>query len=87
MTYRVELSKDAEKQLESLSQDLQRQVKAKIDALAENPRPRSVGKLKGLTDLYRIRVRDYRVVYRIQDQVLLVVVVKIQHRSKVYKEK
>jgi mRNA interferase RelE/StbE len=87
LTYRVELSKEADKQLESLSQDLQRQVKPKIDALAENPRSRSAGKLKGATDLYRIRVRDYRVVYRIQDQVLLVVVVKIQHRSKVYQDR
>lgn len=85
MTYRVQLSQEAEKSLESLPQDLQRQIRLTIDALAETPRPSSVIKLKGSTNLYRIRARDYRVVYRIQDDVLLVVVVKIQHRSKVYR--
>lgn len=85
MTYRVQLSREAEKSLESLSQDLQRQIKLKLDALAQTPRPSSVVKLKGSTNLYRIRARDYRIVYRIEDDILLVVVVKIQHRSKVYR--
>ena len=56
-----------------------------MDALAANPRPRGVKKLTGLDDLYRIRVADYRIVYQIQDDRLIVLVVRIGHRKDVYR--
>jgi mRNA interferase RelE/StbE len=55
-----------------------------IDALAENPRPSGAAKLKG-TDFMRIRVRDYRVVYEVRDDVLLVLVVRVEHRRGAYR--
>lgn len=58
----------------------------KIDELATSPRPNGVKKLKGKENTYRIRVGDYRILYEIFDDVLLVTVVKIGHRSKVYKD-
>lgn len=56
-----------------------------MDALAGDPRPKGVKKLFGLDDLYRIRVGEYRVVYQIQDNRLIVLVVRIGHRKDVYR--
>ena len=56
-----------------------------ILALAENPRPPGCLKLSGEESLWRIRVGDYRVVYQVQDAVLLVLVVKLGHRREIYR--
>ncbi len=56
-----------------------------MDGLAVNPRPKGVKKLSGLDDLYRIRVGDYRIVYQIHDDRLIVLVVRIGHRKDVYR--
>ena len=53
--------------------------------LAANPRPPGVEKLAGPDDFYRIRVGDYRIIYQIQDDVLMILVVKIGHRREVYR--
>ena len=49
------------------------------------PRPTSVVKLEDSNSLYRVRLGDYRIIYEIQDTQLLVVVVKVGHRSDVYR--
>jgi mRNA interferase RelE/StbE len=51
----------------------------------ENPRPDGVKKLKGLVNTYRIRVGDYRVIYRINDQELMIVLLNSNHRKDVYR--
>ncbi|WP_339378678.1 type II toxin-antitoxin system RelE family toxin [Calothrix sp. NIES-2100] len=61
-------------------------MQAKIDDLAIEPRPHGVKKLKGEYNAYRIRVGDYRIIYEIFDDFLLVSVVEIAHRSEVYKD-
>ena len=86
MRYKVEILKDALKQLKKLSSELQERIKLKIDDLATEPRPNGFKKLKGKENAYRIRVGDYRVIYDIFDDVLLVNVVEIGHRSKIYKD-
>ncbi len=86
MRYKVEILKDALKQLKKLSSELQERIKLKIDDLATEPRPKGVKKLKGKENAYRIRVGDYRVIYDIFDDILLVNVVEIGHRSKIYKD-
>ena len=63
----------------------QKRIQPKIDALATEPRPEGVVKLKGEENLYRIRVGDYRVIYNVQDDRLLVLVVKVGHRGNVYR--
>ncbi|MEH2349867.1 MAG: type II toxin-antitoxin system RelE/ParE family toxin [Nostoc sp.] len=68
-----------------LSQELQYRIQPKIDELAIEPRPNGVKKLQGEENTYRIRVGDYRVIYDIFDDVLLVNLIDIGHRSKVYK--
>jgi mRNA interferase RelE/StbE len=54
-------------------------------SLANDPRPPGWEKLAGVESLYRIRVRNYRIVYQIQDVALVVLVVKIGHRREVYR--
>ena len=87
MNYRIEFYKDASKQFRKLPLNIQKRIQAKIDELAIEPRPNGVKKLQGDDNSYRIRVGDYRIVYEIKDDVLLVIVIKIKHRSEVYKDK
>ncbi len=86
MSYRIEFAPAAEKQLRKLSKSVQRQLAPKIDSLATNPRPHGVEKLVGAQTLYRIRSGDYRMIYAIQDSILLVSIVKIGHRKEIYKK-
>jgi mRNA interferase RelE/StbE len=85
MTYQIEFANQAAKQFKTLPFQIQAQLKAKIDALSTNPRPYGVTKLAGEDDLYRIRSGDYRIIYTIQDQQLLVLIVKIGHRRDIYR--
>lgn len=83
--YRVELKPSVARQLVQLQpRDLRRVARA-IDALALEPRPPGVDKLKGTDDYWRIRVDDFRIVYTIADQRLLVLVVRVGHRRDVYR--
>lgn len=85
MSYKVEILKGALKQLKKLSPELRERIQLQIDDLAIEPRPNGVKKLKGKDESYRIRVGDYRVIYDIYDDVLLVNVVEVDHRNKIYK--
>lgn len=84
MPYRVELRPRADKQLRALPRPVQLRIVAALDQLADEPRPQGVRKLSGAENLYRIRIGDYRVVYEIQDRLLLVLVVRIGHRRDIY---
>lgn len=84
MPYKIELSKRAGRQLKGLSREVQVRIGRAIDGLAQTPVPQNARKLVGLEDLYRIRVGDYRVVYTIQHEVLLVLVVAVGHRREIY---
>lgn len=87
MTYQIEFSQQAEKQFEALPQQLQLRLQLRIDALAEDPRPPGVKKLKQAENQYRIRVGDYRIVYEIKDAILLVILLRIGHRSEIYRRR
>ena len=81
--YRVQLLPRAERELAALPGDVQQRIDAKIQSLADNPRPPGVEKLAGEEGLYRVRAGDYRVVYSVHDDVLLVLVLRIGHRGEV----
>ena len=82
--YKVEIKKSAFKEIENLpKRDLQ-DVLAKIAALSENPRQHDCKKLSG-QEKYRVRCGDYRVLYTIEDDILIVYVVKVGHRREVYR--
>lgn len=83
--YRIEFKPAAERQFYKFSQSVQKLIKPHIDALAHNPRPAGCGRLTGKDGLWRIRVGDYRIVYEIQDNVLVVMVVRLGHRREVYR--
>ena len=85
MNYRLEFGKQAAKQFKALSAKTQQRLQHKIDALKEQPRPAGVVKLAGEENLYRIRVGNYRIIYNIQDNRLLILVVKVGHRKNVYR--
>src|SRR5262245_50272657 len=86
-TYRVEISRPAYKQLDGLPPKLARRIAKKINSLETNPRPHGVEKLEGEVDLYRVRVGDYRVIYSIEDERLLVLVIRIGDRKDVYRRR
>lgn len=85
MNYQIEFVKQAVKQFKALPTQDRERLQPKIDALATEPRPSGVVKLAGADDLYRIRVGEYRIIYSIQDEQLLILVVKIGHRRDVYR--
>jgi mRNA interferase RelE/StbE len=85
MAYRVVIEEGTARAIRKLARDVQRLVIARIERLAENPRPPGSRKLEGAGSFYRVRVGDYRVVYRIEDEALLVLVVRVAHRSDVYR--
>jgi len=85
MAYRIRLAASAKKALDKLPKDIQKRIATAIDSLSQAPRPPGTIKLTGENDLYRIRVGSYRIVYRIQDDRLLVLVVKIRHRQEAYR--
>jgi mRNA interferase RelE/StbE len=81
----LEITPAAARDLASLPRDARRRVDASILALANNPHPPGVKKLKGLKGLYRARVGDYRVVYSAEHARLVVLVVRIGHRREIYR--
>ena len=62
-----------------------KRVDTRILALAENPRPPGVEKLVGPESFYRVRVGDYRIIYQIEDDRFIVLVIRIRHRREVYR--
>ena len=77
MPFSVHISPAARRDLKKLRGSVLRRVAAAIDCLAENPRPQGSRKLSGAQDLCRVRVGDYRIVYRIEDDQLVVLVVRV----------
>jgi mRNA interferase RelE/StbE len=84
MAHSIKIEPHARGQLGALSVPLRRRVMQAVRKLSFNPRPRGCKKLKG-RDAYRIRVGDYRVIYEIHDDVLIVLVVRVAHRREAYK--
>jgi mRNA interferase RelE/StbE len=72
-------------QLQSLDHQIKRRISAKIEELAENPRPSGVKKFQGEANHWRIRVGDHRIIYRIDGQRVVVAIVRIAHRREVYR--
>lgn len=83
--FRIEVSATAEKQLFALERaDRVRTVNA-IRKLADDPRPRGCRKLRDYSDVYRIRVGVFRILYSPEQDRLLILVLKIGHRRDVYR--
>ncbi len=85
MTYRVEISPAAVRQLKKVDGTARRRVQAAIELLAEEPRPTGAKKLVGGDGEWRVRTGDFRIVYEINDGVLIVLVLAVGHRREVYR--
>ncbi len=84
--WQVIITRKAERTLKRLPQDVVRRLSAAIDALADDPRHAGSQKLVGFDDLYRIRVGDWRIIYTIEDDKLLVLVLTVAPRGQAYKK-
>jgi mRNA interferase RelE/StbE len=82
--YAVELLPSAAKALSRLDRSVQFRIARRIDRLANDPRPGAF-KLSGNHDVWRVRMGDYRILYRIEDDRLVVLVIRIGHRREVYR--
>lgn len=85
MKYKVEFKKSAAKALKLIPKSDQKRIARKIDGLAESPPDPNTTKLKGDNPFHRVRIGNYRIVYEIQDDVLLILIVKIGHRKDIYR--
>jgi len=83
--YQVSIDRDARRVLKRCPADLVQRLRAAIVALADNPRPPGCKKLTGPENLWRIRVGDWRIIYEIRDDILLIVVVEVGPRGDVYR--
>ena len=83
--YAVSFRRSAEKDLHRLDATVQRRVIKAVEGLADTPRPSGCKKLQGSEDTYRIRVGDYRVIYSVDDSILIVAIERIRHRRDVYR--
>jgi len=86
MPYTIGFSASAEREFKSLDRSLQRRIGSRVEALATNPYPPGARKLQAGPDLFRIRVGDYRVIYRVDGKQVTVLIVKIGHRREVYRQ-
>lgn len=82
--YSITFARSARKELESLPGNVVQRIFPKIEALAANPRPSGCKKLKGSSDLWRIRIGEYRVIYSILDQKIRIEIIAIRHRREAY---
>ena len=86
MKYEIEISESAEKFLAKAPKKNRSRIIEKIDALEKDPMPLGCMKLQGHKEaLYRIRSGDYRVIYSIKKDILVVLVIEIGHRRDVYR--
>jgi mRNA interferase RelE/StbE len=83
MAYQITLRKRAIKVLEDIPEPYYSKIKIAILSLANNPRPPGCKKLKGRNG-YRIRVADYRIIYEIFDEDLIIDVINLGHRKEIY---
>lgn len=83
--YQIELSPAAQRQLEKLPLTAARSIIKKLEHLKVNPKPNGIKKLSGLDNLYRIRIGNYRVVYAVDNHILLILIVRVGDRKDVYR--
>ena len=86
MAYRIELKRSAKKELDKAPKTISGRLQAAIDGLAAEPRPAGARKLRGRERTYRIRVADWRIVYELHDDRLVVLVTRVRHRKDVYRD-
>lgn len=86
MTYKIEFKRSAAKALKKVPKRDRKRIYDKIDRLAENLPDPNITKMKGDNPFHRIRVNDYRIIYETQNDILVILVIKIGHRKDIYRK-
>ena len=86
MAWRIEIDKDVQRTMRKLDKQTAKRITAKLREISRLDNPRSMGKalVGNMAGLWRYRVGDYRIVCDIEDDVLLILVVDVAHRSTIY---
>ncbi len=84
--WQVIIHRKAEKILKRLDGDVLKRIRAAIRGLGSEPRPTGVKKLAGYENLFRIRVGDWRIIYAIEDDKLIVLILEISTRGGAYRD-
>lgn len=82
--YELHYTHTARKGIKKLDGSVRQRIRTAIESLAEEPRPSGCVQIKGHTDMWRIRVGDYRIRYAVDDGVLVVLVLKVASRGGFY---
>lgn len=85
MTWSITLTPAAARQLRKLDPQVRRRLQAAIELLATEPRPPAAVQLVGGAGEWRVRTGDYRIVYEIHDDRLVVLVIRVAHRREIYR--
>ncbi len=85
VSYKIKFKKSAEKELRRIPKGSLSKITNAIQQLASNPRPQGVKKLKTFANKYRIRVGKYRVLYTIEDDFLIIEIIRVRHRKDAYR--
>lgn len=85
-SYNLRLSKRADKQFRGLDANVRKRISAALVLLSQDPRPRNARKVIAPKPLLRVRVGDYRIIYAVRDQELVILVVSLGHRKDVYRK-
>jgi mRNA interferase RelE/StbE len=83
-SYKIQWKSSAKKELKKLDKQVIPRLLETIEALANNPYPVGCRKIVGNQAIYRVRVGDYRIIYQIQAEALIIVIVRVGHRQNVY---
>lgn len=87
MPYAIRIAPAAERDIRKLERQAKRRILDRIEVIRVHPRAGGAEKLKGkgAGDLYRIRAGDFRIIYAIDDKLLIVLVLKVGNRRDVYR--
>jgi mRNA interferase RelE/StbE len=83
--WKIIIHRKTEKTLKHLRGEILARTREAIRSLAENPRPIGYKKMVGYENLYRIRIGDWRIIYAIEDENLIVIVLEVAPRGKIYR--
>ena len=84
-SYQIRWKRSASRELKKLPVAVIPRIVKAVEGLATDPRPAGIKKLTGTDHTYRLRVGDYRVLYTIEDEILLIQIVRTGHRRDVYR--
>jgi len=85
LKYSIEVTKSAAKALRKIPKSEQKRISEKIDTLAHELPDPDITKMKGNNPFHKVRIGNYRIIYEIQNEIMVILIVKIGHRKDIYR--